>query len=328
MKLLDRYLQAIGILLPRAHRQDILAELSEDIRSEIEAGEEERGRSLTDDEIEAILKRWGNPAVVAARYQPNGYLIGPTLFPIYTFVLKILAFCYLIPWLVVWVGLVIFDAGYRAAHPGWALIGTLGTWKDIAVAQFVIVTLAFAALDRISWTRQILTDWQPRHLPAVRDPNRVSLWSSISEAVFYALLALWWLNVLRLPAIPELHLALDAGIFYWPALAGMIAVVAIASISAFRPEITRTRAIARLTVEGYCVVAIACLIGVPNLVHVDTSTLDAQSAEALTRTITYTVRIIFGVFGFGFVARSLQDLLRTLGRKPIQNAMFNGLTGA
>lgn len=328
MKLLDRYLQAIGILLPGAHRQDILAEVSEDIRSEVEAREGDLGRALNNEEVEAILNRWGNPAAVAARYLPHSYLIGPPLFPVYKFVLKIVTLCYLIPWLAVWGGLVIFDAGYRAAHPGWALVGTLGAWKDIAVTLFVIITVVFAVLDRLPWMARMLTEWKPRTLPPVRDPNRVPRFGAGSEAVFYSVLALWWLNVLRLPSIPELRISLDPGILYWPTLVGILAVIVSASVDVFRPEITHGRAIVRLAVEAYCVVIIAFLIGAGTLVRVDTSSLDAKSAEALIRTVTYTVRIILAVFGFGFVARSIQDLLRTIRRSPIQNPLFNGLTGA
>src|SRR5260221_3595186 len=87
MELLDRYLQAIEFWLPKRQRQDIITELSEDLRSQVEEKETELGRKLEDAEVEAILKRCGSPLEVASRYRPQQYLIGPTLFPIYRFVL-------------------------------------------------------------------------------------------------------------------------------------------------------------------------------------------------------------------------------------------------
>src|SRR5258708_33102104 len=90
MELLDRYLQAIEFWLPKRQRQDIIAELSEDLRSQIEEKETELGRKLEDAEVEAILKRCGSPLAVASRYRPHQYLIGPTLFPIYRVVLAVL----------------------------------------------------------------------------------------------------------------------------------------------------------------------------------------------------------------------------------------------
>src|ERR1700682_4339889 len=89
MELLDRYLQAIEFWLPKRQRQDIIAELSEDLRSQIEEKETEVGRKLQDAEVEAILKRCGAPLEVAARYRPQQYLIGPALFPVYRFVVAV-----------------------------------------------------------------------------------------------------------------------------------------------------------------------------------------------------------------------------------------------
>src|SRR5258708_21182913 len=89
MELLDRYLQAIEFWLPKRQRQDIITELSEDLRSQVEEKETELGRKLEDAEVEAILKRCGSPLEVASRYRPQQYLIGPTLFPIYRFVLAV-----------------------------------------------------------------------------------------------------------------------------------------------------------------------------------------------------------------------------------------------
>src|SRR5215469_5516421 len=46
MDLLQSYLKAVRRYLPRAHRDDIVAELSEDLRSQIEEQESELGRPL------------------------------------------------------------------------------------------------------------------------------------------------------------------------------------------------------------------------------------------------------------------------------------------
>ena len=52
-----------------------------DINSQIGGMETELGRKLNEAEVEAVLKRWGNPMLVAERYQPHRQLIGPALFP-------------------------------------------------------------------------------------------------------------------------------------------------------------------------------------------------------------------------------------------------------
>ena len=53
MDLLERYLQAVKFWLPGKQRHDILAELSEDIRSEIEDKEAALGRPVGSAELEA-----------------------------------------------------------------------------------------------------------------------------------------------------------------------------------------------------------------------------------------------------------------------------------
>src|SRR5689334_8746084 len=109
MDLLDRYLQAVRFWLPRAQQDDIIAELSEDIRSEIEEKESALARKLNPAELEALLKQRGRPMLVANRYLPQRSVIGPALFPAYLLVLKIVMLCYLLPWFLVRVGLFVFD---------------------------------------------------------------------------------------------------------------------------------------------------------------------------------------------------------------------------
>ena len=89
LELVDRYLQAVRFWLPKTRRQeDLLAELGEDLRSQIEDKESELGHALDKDEISEILKKCGAPMVVASRLGPRRHLIGPGLYPVYEFVLK------------------------------------------------------------------------------------------------------------------------------------------------------------------------------------------------------------------------------------------------
>src|ERR1043166_7645287 len=113
MELIERYLQAVKFWLPKEQKQDIIAELSEDIYSQVEEKESALGRKLNHLEVEGILLQRGRPVLVANRYQPQRYLIGPVLFPIYTFVLKMIALGYLLPWTLIWIGIIRFSPTYR-----------------------------------------------------------------------------------------------------------------------------------------------------------------------------------------------------------------------
>ncbi len=91
MDLIDRYLNAVGFWLPKDRKADILKELAEDIRSEREEKESELGRPMAPAEVESLLKTRGRPFEMAGRYLPGRHLIGPTLFPMYVFALKLAA---------------------------------------------------------------------------------------------------------------------------------------------------------------------------------------------------------------------------------------------
>ncbi len=86
MDLLDRYLQAVKFWLPKEQKQDIIAELSEDLREQVEDREAKLGRKLNESEVAEILKHRGRPVVVANQFRSQQHLIGPVLFPIYLFV--------------------------------------------------------------------------------------------------------------------------------------------------------------------------------------------------------------------------------------------------
>lgn len=89
MELLDRYLQAVQRHLPWKRQDDIIAELRANLEAQLEDKEAELGRTLTKEEAEEWLKQLGSPLQVAARYQRPQYLIGPALFPTYSFVLRL-----------------------------------------------------------------------------------------------------------------------------------------------------------------------------------------------------------------------------------------------
>lgn len=143
MTLIERYLRAVRENLPRAQQDDVIAELSENLRAQMEDEAEVLGRPLLDTEQAAIIKRFGNPMTVAARYRGDarsvsfgGQLIGPELFPTY---LKVLTVNVSITLLIVAVILLV------GGGTAWA--STYGGLVPIVV-QFVVVTGIFIYADR------------------------------------------------------------------------------------------------------------------------------------------------------------------------------------
>jgi hypothetical protein len=185
MDLLDRYFEAVQFWLPKAQRRDIIAELSEDLRSQIEEKESQLGRKLEDREVEAILKRCGSPLAVATRYLPQQYLIGPTLFPLYRFVLAVVLTGCIIPRTLIWLGFLL--AGN--AHRGAVLMENI--WSSVIFFAF-FTTLIFAIFERSGVNVAGVVDFNPQKLPPIRHPNRISRLSSLIEIAIQPIFAAWF----------------------------------------------------------------------------------------------------------------------------------------
>jgi hypothetical protein len=256
MALVDRYLHAVKFWLPRKQKDDIIAELSEDLRSQIEDQEAELGRKLTDAEVEPILKRCGSPMAVAERYLPQRSLIGPALFPIYSVVIRALFFYFLLPWLLLWMGIAIFSPDFRADHPGAALFASLEPWWLACTYSLFFNTLAFALLDRSQARSHLVNNWNPRALPAERDHSRISRGATIFElTIAVATLALW----VQLDAYHRVFHVVGVTItlssrwpyFFWALVVLSLAGIALSCLNLSNPRWTRFGASLRLGIDCY-----------------------------------------------------------------------------
>jgi hypothetical protein len=188
MQLIDRYLNEVKLYLPAAQRDDIAKELSANILAEMEDQESGLGRPLTEDEQIAILQQQGSPLVVASRYRHDQssftfgrVIIGPTLFPLYTKILTLNLSITLVVASVVMATL--------GVHVG------LSALLLPAFLQFTAVTTIFAIVEQYQKKSHILDRWNPRSLPPVRDPLKISRSSSFSGMLSGLIFVLCWLHV-------------------------------------------------------------------------------------------------------------------------------------
>lgn len=202
MELLDRYLQAVRTYLPRSQQEDILKELRENLRGQIEDQESALGRALNEDELAEILKKHGHPLLVATRYRQTRHLIGSTLFPFYWLVVKIILAVVGIGYAVS--ALVLIAQGKPFEVPG-ALLGYVGA----VLPTFAIVTIIFAVLDIGNSKFRLLEratkatneQFNPRTLPVLRPASDfpggkpISRFKTAFELFFSAAFLLWWVRV-------------------------------------------------------------------------------------------------------------------------------------
>jgi hypothetical protein len=242
MELLNRYLQAVRFWLPKGQQEDLIAELSEDLHSQIEEKETELGRPLEEAEISAILKRCGSPIVVASRFRPQQHLIGPALFPIYAFVLKMVLLWILVPVFVFIVGPVNLA---NTGNWGLAISHTLGDLWTGAFMAAGVITLVFAVIEGTQSHLGLLDKWDPRSLPPVRTQERKApLAHTVCELAFNVFGFIWLLLV---PGHPALLLGPAAAIlkpapmwqmFYVPILLLAFAVILKSAVTLARPSWT------------------------------------------------------------------------------------------
>lgn len=247
--LVDRYLAAVAALLPKAQRQDIVAELRDLILNRVEDLEAQRGRPLDKREMEDLLREIGHPIAVAGRYGPSRALVGPEIYPFWLFGVKVLlavaAFVAVIP-----AGVALITAHGDAR----LVLRTVNDFIPTALSLIGAATLIAAAIER-GWINTAgFRRWKVSELPRVPDSKGLFLKSrfdGLFEVVATGLFIAWWTGAMSFPVGPVIQsghgeVVLEISpVFrqlYWPILAMAIVQVASGLILVLKPGWVRARA--------------------------------------------------------------------------------------
>jgi len=177
MELIDRYVHEVGEHLPGRMRADIQTELRSLLLDTVEERARAVGRPVDTEVVSKVLREFGSPQEVAARYAPPAqYLIGPRLFPTYKLAVGIMGL------VVAALLLAFFVAGVvrsiqkpdEAVTLGLAL-SVVGKIIHTAIFNFGLMTLVFVIVERVQQQRELTGKaWDPAALPPVDDPDRIS----------------------------------------------------------------------------------------------------------------------------------------------------------
>jgi hypothetical protein len=317
MEMIDRYLQAVGLALPAAQRDDIIKELRDSILSQTEEREAVLGRPLGEDEQVELLKKLGSPWQLASRYRKQRHLIGAALFPIYGKVLRAslgLAF------------LVLAIASIATAAAGKTFSSSLAVlfrYPGVALMTFAWITLAFAALEYFGARFKVSERWDPRRLPPLgKADTRKSQFELIAQLAVQTVFGVWWLAGLHYQ-----YLILGPGFAFlrfgpiwhtvYPLFVVLVTVDLALTASRFAwPQWRQGGAISRLVMSVLGLVVLGLLINTPDLfVPSDPGTPQLQS---LAKTIQYGANLgliaAAVVSVFNIVRESVRLLAHRLGR--------------
>lgn len=321
MDLVEIYLRAIAAQLPKAEREDIIAELREMIVERLEARQAELGRPLTAAEIEAVLHQIGHPLEVAANYGGGPrHIIGPRLYPYYMFALRGLLILLIVVCGVTFVATLAASAG----DLGRALTATINAAVSGAVTMVGVLTIVAGVIEHFQLRLGFLERWRVQdlkvleiatfdplifgrdladriHAATPREPrfrrrgrhDHPVLW-----IVGGALLALWWMGAIHVfgaapipngdydPLIDRL-LQIDwRGVkasLYTPVLSFALALVGLGGALMLGPPSFVRYAGARVVLSAFALWA----LGVAWFASPLTPLIDIASADDLIRHVRY-----------------------------------------
>ncbi len=191
MNLMDIYVSEIGRRLPPKMRADLEAEIHSALEDMLEERSKKAGRPVDDEMVFDVLKEYGDPEKVAASYLPERYLIGPSLFPIFLILVKV----------ILWVtgGLALaglgISLGQSAANfqAGFEItIKALASFYTSALTAIASVVFIFAIIEWALYRAGEKLDveglpkkkeWDPHALIKILPPNRIKLGNTIAEIV-------------------------------------------------------------------------------------------------------------------------------------------------
>lgn len=277
--LTERYLKAVAAQLPKATRDDIVAELRDAIQTRMEDKEEALGRPLNEAEEEAVLREIGHPLTVAARYGSGPmHVVGPELYPWWMFGVKValgVLACITV------IGLIVRVFGGDMAV-GQGIGQAFHSLFNGAVVIVGLATIAAFVIERQKEKPAFLRDWRVKDLGlfeiAALDMDGVSRglsgsgssrtwgrsknnWTlspaarGVASAIAWAVFLLWWTGLLATPALRPVDLAITIdginygalvvqtlALIYWPVIAYAAARIVFGLVRAAQPASVRLAA--------------------------------------------------------------------------------------
>lgn len=315
MDLIERYLASVRQNLPADKADDIIAELHDELATRQEAREDALGRPLRRDELTALLREFGHPLVIAARYRPQQYLIGPEIFPFYLFALRVVLSIGAIS--LVAVGAISAALGDGDLVRMFARI--TGNLWDFFLTAVAVVTLGFALFERYGGPVDQLYRWTPEHLP-VPLARRKGQWEAAFEVGMGLAFLLWWTGAIHLPVVAasdafRIEPAPVWEDYYLPILL-LAAAQFVANLAKWLlPHLRRTNALLTIAISVAAIALVAGLYQAGAWVTVVAAGTGAADVARLAESLDLSIRITLIVLAVIMGLQALGELWK-LARGP------------
>ena len=335
MNLIDRYVSEVGrhLLLVQG-RQDIEKELRSTLEDMLEERARESGKPADDAMQMEMLREYGAPRTVAETYNPNPYLIGPRLYPMFTTVLKFVLAA-------VALGLGIATAIQIAnASPMnvMDLLTTIGKGLlnivSASIAAFGNIALIFALIERFVPTADIdineKEEWDPASLLKEPEPSEVKLWEPILAIVFTFIaisilnfnpqvIGIYYLDGNEWNVLP----LLSEAFFRWLPLMNVAwaAEIILKGLLLRSGCWTTSTRLFSIGIKLLQIVIFALLIAGPSVLALTADSLstaginNAQAVNALEMLANQGMRIVFGLAIFGTVVEIIKLAAKMLKKE-------------
>jgi hypothetical protein len=314
MELIERYLQAVNLALPRKQRDDVIKELTDEILSQVEEKETALGRPLTVDEQAALVKQLGHPMMLAARYRKQRYLISPAVFPIYWLVLRLIL-------VIVFFGMAVAAVAIAATGQGLgAALGILARYPVGAISAFAWVTIVFVVLEYFQAKFNFFDKWDARTLPKLsKNPPKTSTTESAAALIFGAIFGVWWLVGLKHqflifgPGIAAVHFGP-----VWQTLYPVFVILVFADIvrhtvALLRPNWERGRIVFLVFFRAMNLVVLYFLINANDMILI--FDVANPNLQPVMKGINHVAHLCLIVAAVMTVAQSAWEIYRYFGRR-------------
>jgi hypothetical protein len=320
MDIINRYVTEVGKHLPRKNRLDIEAELRSTLEDMLEDRSQQTGRPADEALASKLLKKYGAPKEVAAKYATHPYLIGPRMFPFYTFVLKIVLFAVTLGLSIATI-VALINANMTGPEMLQSLVDFAVSLVSALVAAFGNVTLVFAILERFVPVAEFdeKETWTPDELTKEPDPDQVKVGDMIASIAFTVaalvifnlypqIVGIWiikneaWIQIAGLSEVFFRYLP-------WINLSGILTIAL--DVWLLRQGIWST--LTRWLHIGLQVIGIAiaaAMLSGPSLLAFYSTTIGAEAQNVMTRMFGLMVPIVLIIVIVGSAVEIVKDVVR------------------